>query len=67
MPGVYIVIPCFNEVATVERLIDAVLGSPVPGKEVIIVDDASTDGTRDLLERKIEARVARVIYHDRIR
>jgi len=65
--GVSIVIPCFNEVVTIERLIDVVLGSPVPGKEVIVVDDASTDGTRDLLQRKIEARVARVIYHDRNR
>jgi glycosyltransferase involved in cell wall biosynthesis len=65
--SVSIVIPCFNEVETIEQLIDAVLDSPVPGKEVIVIDDASTDGTRDLLERKIEARVARVIYHDRNR
>jgi glycosyltransferase involved in cell wall biosynthesis len=62
-----IVIPCFNEVATIEQLVDAVLQSPVTNKEVIVVDDASTDGTRDLLERKIESRVARVIYHERNR
>ncbi|MDH3213623.1 MAG: glycosyltransferase family 2 protein [Myxococcales bacterium] len=65
MRSVSIVIPCFNEVATVERLIDAVLAAPLPEKEVIVVDDASTDGTRELIERKIEPRVARVIYHDR--
>ncbi len=62
-----IVIPCFNEVATIEQLMDAVLESPIANKEVIVVDDASTDGTRDLLEKKIEPRVARVIYHERNR
>ena len=67
MLTISIVIPCFNEVGTVERLIEAVLQSPVPNKEVIVVDDASTDGTRDLLERKIEPLVARVIYHERNR
>jgi glycosyltransferase involved in cell wall biosynthesis len=65
--NISIVIPCFNEVATIEQLMDAVLESPIANKEVIVVDDASTDGTRDLLERKIEPRVARVIYHERNR
>jgi glycosyltransferase involved in cell wall biosynthesis len=65
--SISIVVPCFNEVATIEQLIDAVLESPIANKEVIVVDDASTDGTRDLLERKIEPRVARVIYHEHYR
>jgi glycosyltransferase involved in cell wall biosynthesis len=59
-----IVIPCYNEVHTIESLIDAVLNSPVPGKEIIVVDDASTDGTADLLRQKIESRVQRVIFHE---
>ncbi len=64
MPSVSIVIPCFNEVFTVEKLVDTVLASPVPDKEVILVDDGSTDGTRELLREKIEPRVARVIFHE---
>jgi glycosyltransferase involved in cell wall biosynthesis len=60
---VSIVIPCYNEVATIESLIDAVEKSPVRNKEIIIVDDASTDGTRELIREKIEQRIARVIYH----
>jgi glycosyltransferase involved in cell wall biosynthesis len=62
---VSIVIPCFNEVATLEKVIDAVEGSEISDKEIIVVDDGSTDGTDDLIREKIESRVARVIRHER--
>ena len=64
MITVSIVIPCYNEVSTLEQLIDAVFDSPVGEKEVILVDDASTDGTVELIRTKIESRVSRVIYHE---
>ena len=67
MITVSVVIPCYNELATLEQVIDAVLASPVPHKEVIVVDDASTDGTTELIRNKIEGRVERVITHDRNR
>jgi glycosyltransferase involved in cell wall biosynthesis len=67
MAMVSIIIPCFNEAKTIETLLEAVLASPVPNKEVIVVDDASTDGTRELLRTKIEPRVAQVIYCERNR
>lgn len=65
MPTLSVVIPCFNEVHTIERVIDAVENCPVRDIEIIVVDDCSTDGTRDILRDKLEDRVARVIYHDR--
>lgn len=58
-----VIMPCYNERATIERIVDAVLSAPGPDKEIIIVDDCSTDGTRDVLRTRIEPRVARVIYH----
>ena len=59
-----IVIPVYNEVATIRAIIDAVEGSPVADKEIIVVDDRSTDGTIDVLRAEIEPRVDAVLYHD---
>ena len=53
MPTVSIVIPCYNEAHTLEALIDAVLASPVPDKEIIVVDDASTDGTQEIVRTTV--------------
>jgi glycosyltransferase involved in cell wall biosynthesis len=50
-----VVIPCFNEKDTVEKLLDLVLQVPIE-KEVIVVDDFSTDGTREILRRRADER-----------
>jgi len=57
-----VVIPCYNEAGTIEKVIDAVLSAPYPDKEIIVVDDCSTDGTREILKEKIAAKVSRIIY-----
>ncbi len=67
MPLLSVVIPCFNERDTIEQLVQAVLTAPIPDLEVIVVDDCSSDGTREILREKIEPRVERVIYQERNR
>jgi len=58
-----VIIPCFNEVNTVDKVVKAVKDSPYEDKEIIIVDDFSTDGTREKLKDEIEPKVNKVIYH----
>jgi len=60
-----VVIPCYNEIKTIEQIIATVRASPVQNCEIIIVDDFSTDGTRELLQTSLHTQVDRVIYHDR--
>jgi glycosyltransferase involved in cell wall biosynthesis len=59
-----IVIPCYNEAKTIRTIIERVRNSPYPDKEIIVVDDCSRDGTRDLLRTQIEPLVDKVIYHE---
>ena len=59
-----IVIPCFNEAKTIRTLVERVRGSPYPDKEIIIVDDCSRDGTRDVLRTQIEPMVDKILYHE---
>ena len=57
-----IIIPCYNESSTIVSLINAVKQSPVNDREIIIVDDGSKDGTRDILDKLSDPEV-RVIFH----
>ena len=61
---VSIVIPCFNEANTIEYLVQAVLSAPLTDREIIIVDDYSTDSTREILRTKIDGLVDKIIYHE---
>lgn len=58
-----VVIPCYNELHTLEKIIEAVKSADLGDPEIIIVDDCSTDGTRQLLKDKVEGQVAKVVYH----
>lgn len=59
-----VIIPCFNEANTIINIVEAVRSSPYEDKEIIIVDDCSKDGTRDILKNKLANRVDRILYHD---
>lgn len=57
-----VLIPVFNEVETVEETLEAVMATPYK-KEIVIVDDGSTDGTRDLLKR-LQHEEIKVVFHE---
>ena len=58
-----VIIPCFNEVNTLMNLLDAVKNSDVKNQEIIVVDDFSTDGTREIL-KSLENSDIKIFYHD---
>jgi glycosyltransferase involved in cell wall biosynthesis len=60
-----IVIPCFNEAHTLEGLLDAVRAAPVERKQIIVVDDASDDGTAVLIRDRLAEKIDIVIHHER--
>ena len=66
MPELSVLIPVYNEERTLERLLAAVDERPEVS-EIIIVDDGSTDSTREILERHEFQHKVQVIRHDRNR
>ncbi len=59
-----VVIPCYNEAKTIRLIVDRVRAAPVAEKEIIIVDDCSRDGTRDILRTQIAPLVDKIVYHE---
>lgn len=62
---VSVVIPVFNEIETIRQIIDKVQAQELV-HEIIVVDDYSTDGTRELLS-SLKTENLKIIFHDRNR
>ncbi|MCR5097694.1 MAG: glycosyltransferase family 2 protein [Lachnospiraceae bacterium] len=60
-----IIIPCYNERESLPIILEKVKNAPIENKEIIIVEDLSTDGTREFIREEIESQVDRVIYHEK--
>ena len=69
LDSISIIIPCFNEKSTIADILQAVQSVPIPyHKEIIIVDDCSTDGTREILatlQPSQENCSLKILYHDK--
>ncbi len=61
---VSVIVPVYNEVAHVDELLRAIQASPVK-KEIIIVDDGSTDGTREKLRAMPLANDVTIVFHEK--
>jgi glycosyltransferase involved in cell wall biosynthesis len=67
-PKVSIIMPTWNRINTIERAIDSVLKQSYKSYELLIIDDGSTDGTKEMLHKKylsmIDSGVIRYIYQE---
>ena len=59
-----VIIPCYNEVKTINIIIDKVYKQKLK-KQIIVVDDFSTDGTRKILKKKLKKKIDKIIFHNR--
>ncbi len=59
-----VVIPVYNEVETIGKILSAVQAVPID-KEIVIVDDCSTDGTRDALTELARTENVRILLHEK--
>jgi glycosyltransferase involved in cell wall biosynthesis len=64
VPQISVVIPCYNERETIREAVDAVLKAGLDDLEIVIVDDCSSDGTREILQNEIQPLVSQILYHD---
>lgn len=58
-----VVIPCYNEKDTIEEILSQVRNCGVPNIEIVVVDDGSTDGTRDMLKGELRDQIDKLIFH----
>ena len=62
MKKLSVIIPVYNEKNNLKKIIKKVQKNPL-NKEIILIDDASTDGSRELIKKEYEKVVDQVIYH----
>ncbi len=59
-----VVIPCFNEKNTILEIVERVRKENKYDKEIIVIDDFSTDGTREILKEKLTTNIDKLILND---
>jgi glycosyltransferase involved in cell wall biosynthesis len=64
-PELSVIIPCYNEVRTLRRILEATRASGVERQELIVVDDCSKDGSRELLQGELRPLFDTLILHER--
>ena len=57
-----VIIPCFNEKKTIKKILDKIKKQKIK-TQIIVVDDFSTDGTREILKKRLKSKINKLILH----
>jgi glycosyltransferase involved in cell wall biosynthesis len=60
-----VIIPCFNEIKTINQIVEKIKAEKNYTKEIIIIDDFSTDGTRELLKNEKSNIADKIIFNEK--
>ena len=61
-----VIIPCYNEKKTISKIVDKIISLKNINLQVIVVDDFSNDGTKEIFKENISKKVDKIIYHEKI-
>lgn len=64
-PSLSVIVPCYNEALTIQEVLAEIRRVPISDIEIIVVDDASTDDTRHILETKCSGLYDHLIKHEK--
>ena len=59
-----IIVPCYNEINTIQKIIKKINEQKF-SKQIILIDDYSHDGTRELIKKKLIKKVDKIIFHNK--
>ena len=60
-----IIIPVYNEVKTLEEILKRIKNQTHLDKEIILIDDCSTDGSRELIENKLKLQIDKILLNEK--
>ena len=60
-----IIIPCYNEISTIDKILNKVIAQSKFEKEIIVIDDFSLDGTREYLQNKGRSKIDKLILNEK--
>ncbi len=60
-----IVVPCFNEEKTIEKIIDKIIKYSPYDNEIIVIDDCSNDKSKQILESEIKDKISKLIVNEK--
>ena len=65
MTKISIIIPCYNECGTISKIIDKIILNSKFKNEIIVIDDFSNDGSREILQKELNTKISKIKIMER--